>query len=79
MHLYWKVSLGVPGRFILYRLSTDASDNTVESPTLVHSMEGGGVPVVLQITVTLSTSVASKIFEDRVTVGGSKDKHIGRN
>ena len=79
MHLNWKVSLGVPGRFILYSVSTDTLDNTGESPTLVHSVEGEGIPVVLQITVTLVPSVTKIRNEGRVTVGGSTEMQISRN
>ena len=46
VQLYWTVSLGVPGRLTLNRVSADVLDNTVELPTLVHSMDRGGVPVV---------------------------------
>ena len=63
------VSLGVPGRLTLYRVSADVLDNTVESLTLVHSMVRGGVPVVLQIRVTLSAS--------RTGIGPGQDQRQG--
>ena len=71
MHLYCTVSLGVPGRLTLYRVSTDVLDNTVELPTLVHSMDRGGVPVALQIRVAFLPSRTGTGSEGRVTVGGS--------
>ena len=78
-HLYCTVSLGVLGRFILYRLSTGVEDNTVESPTLVHSMDRGGVPVVVQIRVTVPPSWTGTVSKGRLTVGGSKcRKHVSR-
>ena len=56
VHLYWTVSLGVPGRLTLYRVSADVEDSTVESLPLVHLMDRGGVPVALQIRVTFLPS-----------------------
>ena len=71
VHLYWKVSLGVPGRLTLYRVSTDVLDNTVESLPLVHLMDRGGVPVALQIRVTFSPFTAGIGYEATLTVGES--------
>ena len=71
VHLYCTVSLGVPGRLTLYRVSADALDNTVELPTLVHSMDIGGVPVVLQMRVTFLPFTAGTGYEARLTVGDS--------
>ena len=55
----------------MYRVSADVLDNTVELLTLVHSMDRGGVPVVLQIRVTFSPSRTGTGSEGSVTVGGS--------
>ena len=79
VHLYSTVSLGVPGRLTLYRVSADILDNTVESLTLVHSIDRGAVPVALQIRVTFSPSRTGTGSEGRVTVGDSIwRKHISR-
>ena len=73
MHLYSTVSLGVPGRVILYRVSAVLLDSTVESLALVHSMDRGDIPVVLQIRVTFSPSRTGTGPEGTLAVGDSKE------
>ena len=74
VHWHWIMLSGVPGLVTFTILMDEPWGKTLESPTLVHVIIGGGFPEALQDNVTLLPSTAISIVLEISTDGATEER-----